>query len=71
MDIIKYQTQVKNRDMDIIKYQTQVKNRDHKLENANKLILSISTLVNAINEKSIFSLFKNKKILIEIKKILG
>jgi len=53
MDIIKYQTQVKNRDMDIIKYQTQVKNRDHKLENANKLILSISTLVNAINEKSI------------------
>jgi len=77
-DIVKYQEQVKNRDKDIVKYQEQVKNRDkdivkyqEQVKNRNKLLSDIKSLINSFEANSIISLFKNKKILIEIKKLLG
>jgi hypothetical protein len=63
-DISKYKLMVENRDKDISKYKLMVENRDKKL-------VAIHKILEALNTKSILSIFGNKSLLIEIKKIIG
>ena len=77
-DLSKYKLMVENRDKDLSKYKFMVKNRDKDLskyklmvESKDKKLTDINKLLENIHEGSIMSLFKNKSLLIEIKKIIG
>jgi len=63
-DISKFKQMIENRDRDINKFKQMVENRDNQIS-------SINNFIKPLGKINILSIFKYKKVLIAIKKVLG
>ena len=77
-DINKFKQMIENRDRDINKFKQMVENRDKDInkfkqmvENRDNQISSINNFIKPLGKVNILSIFKYKKVLIAIKKVLG